>query len=266
MKRFIIKHRKGLAITAVILFLPILYCISISTIHFHNARYKNIYDELKAAARSNGLLVHHARRPGQPSNLFRFYDQSKPYRTSYGSDAKYVGYKNKLGEIVIPAIFKIGDSGFFEGLAWVVTEDNRHAFIHPDGAVAFTVRANYVDSFFNGRARIRFEPNPFKSLPSLLSGFVDKDGKVVVEMKYYGVNDFVGELDNEYTLVYDKTKYTSIYEGLMYGIDIEIPPFGFFFPPSKAMFLDKDGNIVPISEIRDSIKRLEEQAALKNIQ
>jgi len=258
MKQYIIKHRKGLAILAAILFLPALYIISISWIHLQNARHKNMYDELKAAARTNGLLVHILQQPNQPDNLFRFYDQSKPFRTSHGGDGNYIGYKNAGGQIILPSIYKFGDDSFYEGLAWVVTEDDRHGFINPDGSVAFTVRADYVGSFFNGRAKTKFEPDPYKSRPFFLHGFVDKEGKEVVEMKYYGVSDYVGELDNEYTLVYGTTMYTSIYESLMDGIDINIPPFAILFPPSKAQLLDKNGEPVGTREIKKSIRRLEE--------
>ena len=260
MKRFIVKHRKGLCILAGILFLPMLYLLSISWIHLQNTQHKAIYDDLRGAAQLNGLLVHHFKRPKQPDNLIRFYDDSKSFRTTYGLDAEYVGYLNTNKEIVIPAKFKFGDSAFYEGLAGVVTEDNRRAFIHPDGSIAFYVNADYVDSFFNGRAKVRKKSDPFEPFPWLLKGFIDQEGNTVADIEYYGAEDYIGELENEYTLVFITTTYTPIYESLMGGIDIDIAPFRILFPPSKAQFLDKNGNEVSRSEVIESIKRLEESA------
>lgn len=266
MKRFIIKHRKGLSILAAFLFLPSLYGIAITTVHIHNARYKNTFENLTAAARSNGLLVHSYMRANQPANLSRFNDESKQFKTSWGSTTENVGYKDLTGEIIIPSIFKFGDKGFHEGLAWVVTEDNRRACIRPDGTIVFTTNADYVQPFFNGRARIRRKSNPSEPFPWLLKGFIDREGNTVVAAKYYDATQYIGELDGEYVLVNKTTIFTSIYDSLMDGIDIDIPPVRILFPPSKALFLDKDGNTAPISEVRASIKRLKEQAKLKQSQ
>jgi len=245
---------------AAILFLPALYIISISWIHLQNARHKNLYDELKAAAQTNGLLVHHPNRPQDPPGFNRFYDESKPYRSSNGLTSHFVGYKNDTGEIVLPAIYRGGDWHFYEGFNYASDGNGRFGYILPDGSWAFKLESGSGRSFFNGRARIMRELHSPLITPQWREGFIDKEGNVTVPMIYTQVRDYIGELDSEYTLVGSRSWLASIDDKLMNGIDINIPPIHILFPATMLIIIDKDGNPVPLSEVRSSIKRLEESA------
>ena len=255
------KRRKRLKIAAMILALPAIYLISIITLHFHNARFDRAYDNLRDAAQSNGLLVHHFNRPQSPAGFNRFYDESSTFGGLWGTSSSYAGFTNDEGEIVLPAIYRFPDSHFYEGLAHARNDDNKPGYIFPDGSWAFSIDANYAGAFFNGRARIRKkESDSSRTTPHLLDGFIDLNGNVVVETKYYGVKDFVGEQNNEFTLVWKRTPYYSIYETMMDGIDISIPLIAWLFPPTKAQFIDLDGNKATIADIRRSIKSLKSTA------
>lgn len=258
MKRFIIKHRKALSIWGGILFIPTLYALSISWIHFQNARIQSIFDQLETAAQKNGLLVHTHRRPPQPSNLIRFTDETNPFRSSHGGTGYFVGYKDLQGNIILPAIYQSGDKYFHDGLAYVIFEGNRDAFIHPDGSIAFKVMADYVDPFFNGRAILKNQ-YPSRGYPRFREAVIDDTGQNLTGFRYYRIREFLGEPGDEYSMVTSPTIYYPIFEILMDGIDIHIPPFEILLPPVKASFIDKDGNKASASEVKQSIKRLNQQ-------
>lgn len=222
MKRFIVKHRKGLCICGAILFLPMLYILSISWVHFQNKRCSNLYDSLLDSAKQNGLLVSSFRRTNDPADAGK---------------------------------------GFYEGLSIVRSEQRGMIEYHrPDGSVAFTIKADYADPLFNGRAVLKRE-YPSRGRPQFREAIIDNTGHLLTDFSYYNIKEFVGELDNEYSMVTTPTIYSPIFELLMDGIDVHIPPFEIFLPPVKASFIDKNGNPTSIQEVKRSIRRLKESAA-----
>jgi hypothetical protein len=226
--------------------LPALYIGSILWVAGINSYYEGVWDELEDFQHRNKLVTRFRQTP-EPADLIHFYDEEQTYRSRSGLTSKMQGYKDPDGNIVLPAIYESANHDFFEGLAFVRVSNTRQGFIHPDGSWAFNANFTYVDSFINGRARVRSVP--YGQL-RWKAGFIDKQGKIVVEVKYLGVQDYIGP----YTIVSEPTIYNSTWEGLMDGIDISIGPFNLLFPPARSRFLDKDGNRVSPREVKRWMK------------
>ena len=96
--------------------------------------------------------------------------------------------------------------------------------------------------------------------PRWREGAIDKEGNIVIELKYLFLKDFVGEFDHEYTIAAKKSIFHPLVERLMNGIDVSLG-FEYPFPPKRLIFLDKDGNNVSISQVRKSIRTLNRAAS-----
>jgi len=91
--------------------------------------------------------------------------------------------------------------------------------------------------------------------PQWRKGAIDKEGNIIIELKYLFLKDFIGNLDNEYTLAAEKTIFHTLFESMMDGIDVSLG-IEYPFPPQRLIFLDKEGNEVSISQVRESIRTL----------
>lgn len=228
--------------------MPTLYLGSISWIGIANSRSSSLWDRMESHAQQYKLTTRFSQQP-DPADLVRFYDLSKPIRTAAGLDSHMQGYQNLDGEVVIAPIYKFASKEFNEGLAFVGTE-SRKGYIRPDGSWAFDANFTYCDQFVNGRARVR--QVPWGSI-RWRAGFIDPEGSIAVEIKYNSVGEFIGP----YTIAGERTIYAPIWESLMDGIDVSIPPFDFFFPPSRLRFIDKNGNTVSPRELRQWMRDFE---------
>ncbi|MEM9372956.1 MAG: WG repeat-containing protein [Planctomycetota bacterium] len=222
-----------------------IYPVSLLWIHTSNARHERTWDAYRDHAHQSGIPL---RPTPDPLDLVHFYDESQPFRTAYGLTSHKQGFKNAAGEIVIEPTYYTIDKHFYEGLAFAITADKTRGYIRPDESLAFEADFDYVDSFVNGRARVRSRPGGSKPFRTMNHGFIDTDGNVVVEVKYYGARDYIGE----YAFVVKRTTFTPLYDGLMDGIDIDIG-LGWLLPP-RAAFVDKDGNQVSPSTLKRAMK------------
>lgn len=237
----------------------VIYLVLVVQIHTQNARHNAAYDDLYGAAKANGLLVDHYKRAPEPAGLNRFYGEVSTYKTSSGLTSKFVGYKDDDGNIALPAIYKGGYWNFHEGLNYAY-KNGRLGFINPDGTWAFVldnpaIQTSSSQSFFNGRAIVMKELYSSLITPQWREGAIDKEGNIVIELKYLFLKDFIGEFDHEYTIAAEKSIFHPFVERLMNGIDVSLG-FEYPFPPQRRIFLDKDGNKVSISQVRESIRTL----------
>jgi len=100
------------------------------------------------------------------------------------SENKY-GFISLDGKYLINATYKAA-SPFSEGLACVVPEDGKPQFIDEKGNVKFTVNeARYCGIFSEGYAAIGVE-----SKEGVKWGFINKEGKTVVNPQFDGVSPF----------------------------------------------------------------------------
>ncbi|MBO6513226.1 MAG: WG repeat-containing protein [Phycisphaerales bacterium] len=177
----------------------------------------------------------------------------------------YTGFKNQNGQIVIPATFR-SSPGFYEGLASVTFDDETRGFIKPDGSIAFSTGKDSSMGFVNGRAMLHRLTTNSNGKTELYFGFIDKDGNRITDIIYQYAESFVGETGNEYALVYNEGFLSPINNFFTNDREESISLYDFFIPAWSPLFIDKDGNTVPIKEVRASIKRLTEQAKLKKTQ
>jgi len=226
--------------------LPAIYITNILWIAGINNHYEDIWSELQRYGDRHNFIRAY-KQPKEPADLIHFYDEQQTFRGQYGLTSKMQGFKDPDGNIVLPAIYQFADQNFYEGLAFVRVNNTHRGFIHPDGSWAFNAHYTYVDGFINGRARVRTQSNLGDHWQA---GFIDKEGNIAVRVKYLRVRDYIGP----YTIVSEPTMYNPIWESLMDGIDISIPPFNFFFPPGRSRFLDKNGNRVSPREVKRWMK------------
>lgn len=263
-KWFLRKPSKLTCLLLVVISPFALYFLLVVSIHAHNAKYNKIYDDLYTAANANGLLVRHYKRTPEPLGFNRFYDESSSYKSKHGLTSNHVGYKDDEGNIILPAIYNGGDWHFYEGLNYAY-ENGRLGYINPDGTWAFqlsdhSIQTSSSQSFFNGRAVVMKELSSHLITPIWREGAIDKEGNIVIELKYLFIKNFIGELDHEYTIAAEKTIFYPIFENMMNGIDVSLG-IEYIFPPQRLIFLDKDGNKVTPPEVRRSIKNLHESAS-----
>ncbi|MBL4699409.1 MAG: WG repeat-containing protein [Phycisphaerales bacterium] len=241
----LLKLKKITLILLMIGTLPAIYITSILWIAGINNHYEQVWSELQSYGDRHNF-VRAYKQPMEPADLIHFYDEQQTFKRQNGLTSKMQGFKDPNGNIVLPAIYHFADKGFYEGLAYV-GQGNRRGFIYPDGSWAFETNFTHVDGFINGRARVRMQSNlgdPWQA------GFIDKDGNIAVEVKYLRVRDYIGL----YTIVKEPTVYNPIWESLMDGLDINIGPIDFLFPPGRSRFLDKDGNRVSPREVKQWMK------------
>jgi len=249
MHRWFKTHRKLKITTLVVFTLLAIYPTHIILIHRSNAKHDRIWDELRSYANTNGITFKPA--PDPTINRIRFEDESRTYRSRSGlTNNNYQGYLDSSGEIVLPAMYRWADKEFCEGLAHVVMPDGNGAFIHPDGSIAFKANYDYVSPFVNGMAQVRNEIIPRGITPQIRTGFINQSGELVIPIQYADSrsNHFIGD----YTLVYERTIYSPIYDTLMDGIDVSLGLEGLF--PLRLRFIDKQGNTVSPAKVRRSIK------------
>ncbi len=241
-----------------------IYLMLLSAIGVSFIRHSDTYDKLAAAAKANGHYTD-GWRAHDPINLIEFEDTTKTFLNWRDEPRGYTGFKNENEQVVIPATFR-SSRGFYEGLASVTFDDETRGFIYPNGSIAFKTGEDIAREFVNERAeihRLRTNSNGKKVLDY---GFIDKEGNQISDIKYHYALSFVGETGNEYALVYKDGFLTPINNYFTKNSEESLSYYDFFFPTWSPLFIDKDGNTVPISEVRASIKRLKEQAKLKQTQ
>lgn len=248
MRKLFRTHRK-LKITILIVIACIcVYPLHLVLLHSSNAKHDRIWDELVDHAIANGITYKPTRDPS--IDRVHFYDKTRNFRTRSGLTSNYQGYLNSSGDLVLPPIYKYAQREFCEGLAHVALPDGTGAFIHPDGSIAFKANYDYVSSFVNGMAQVRNEISSRGITPQIRTGFINQSGELVIPIQYADSrsNHFIGD----YTLVYERTIYSPIYDKLMDGIDVSLGLEVLL--PLRLRFVDKEGNQVSPSEVRRSIK------------
>lgn len=228
-----------------IAFFPTLYLSHITALHVSNARHDRVWDRLREHAQANGVPW---RPVADPIDLIHFSDESQPFRTTDGLTSHLQGYKNSAGDIVIPAVYRIAQKEFTEGLAFTGHADGTRGYIRPDGSLAFEAGYPYAAPFVNGMAHVRTEREAGPYGARLRSGYIDATGRIVVEPTYDAGSDFIGS----FARVTRRTIYTSIYDHLMDGIDVDI---GLGWPlPSQWIFIDNQGRRVSPKTVLQSMQ------------
>lgn len=122
-----------------------------------------------------------ASSPQQSSEPVAEYSEDVDYNSFEGDNGKY-GFKDKDGNVVIPAKYDNTYQVFSEGLTAVKT-NGKWGFI--DKNDNFVIDARYDDAhlFRNGQAEIKINDK---------WGKIDKSGKVVIPVKY----DYIGPLSD----------------------------------------------------------------------
>ena len=153
------------------------------------------------------------------------------------SDEGKIGYINKNGEYVIPPIYKNG-TAFKEGLAFVVEEGGFPICIDKSGDKQFVMNeAKYVFAFSDGLAMFANEADKY--------GFVDKNGKTVIEAQFEMalpfIGDFAGFWQSESVGFIDKTGKTTIppkFKEVGYFSEEKAP----FFDGNQWGYIDTNGS------------------------
>jgi hypothetical protein len=98
-----------------------------------------------------------------------------------GEKPKY-GYINEEGKYIIPPKFDSATS-FQEGIAWVLTDDGFPTAINKEGKELFKFKkSKQLRIFSNGYAAFTLDMEKW--------GFIDKEGKIVIEPQFTEVEDF----------------------------------------------------------------------------
>lgn len=251
-------------ILAGFLLLISIYIIPVSAIYANFIRHSDTYEKLFAAAKANGHYTD-GWRAHDPPNLFEFKGTTNTFLNWRDEPTGYTGFKNENDQVVIPATFR-STPGFYEGLASVSFDDETRGFINPDGSIAFRTGKDTTMGFVNGRAMMHRLTTSSTGKNDLDYGFIDKDGNLIAEIKYQYAEPFVGEPGMEYALVDKDGFLTPIKKFFTKNSQESISLYDFLIPTWSPIFIDKHGNTAPISEVRASIRRLEDQAKLKQSQ
>lgn len=238
-------RRRWIWVVLGVAFLPSLYAIHVTSIHLSNAAHDRVWDRYLGHAHATGIPT---RPVADPIDLIHFFDESQPFRTTHGLTSHTQGYKNSVGEIVLPAVYRTAQKEFTEGLAFTGHANGTRGYIRADGSLAFEAVYPYAEPFVNGMAHVRTERGTGPYADRLHSGYIDATGRVVVEPRYDGGDHFVGP----YTRVTRRTIYNPIYERLMDGIDIDVGLHWLF--PNQRLFLDNQGRRVGPRTVQRSMR------------
>ena len=140
---------------------------------------------------------------------------------------KLYGFIDYSGNIVINPIYKSAED-FSDGLAKVITIDDKVEFINTNGEVVLRTNVDWILNFKNGVAAVK-KNNKY--------GFVDKSGKLVIEAKYDEIcYDF-----NEYgfSIIKENNKYGTIN---LNGDYIIKPQFSMLSECSEGVLIATDLN------------------------
>jgi len=153
-----------------------------------NSKSRKTWSSLLEYASDSGLPTFRT-RVHQPADLIKYVDMSVEYRTRHGAVAHVTGYKRENGDIAIKAKFHGNAKFFYEDLAWAKDLDGTLGYIHPNGEWAFKVDAYSAFDFIGDRAIIR----NISESGHTIDGFIDKYGTIVVEPRFWDVENYIGE-------------------------------------------------------------------------
>lgn len=104
------------------------------------------------------------------------------------------GFINTKGETSIPLKYKaVGE--FQEGVAWVISEDEKFVFINKMNRIVFPYRYLAAQGFEGGLARVDINPNKNDYDGNNFDNYIDHTGKLLIPARYQFIEVFQkGEL------------------------------------------------------------------------
>lgn len=109
-------------------------------------------------------------------------DRARFYELGSGGERHLAGFLGPTGKVIVqPTLRKASD--FCEGVAAVVTDDNRCGYINVDGHLVLDVTGRFdrYDDFHEGLAAVR---------KGAKAGFIDRWGKLVIPMQFADATQF----------------------------------------------------------------------------
>lgn len=152
-----------------------------------------------------------------------------------GENGKW-GYIDEDGKFVINASYKDA-TVFQEGTAWVVNENSAPTAIDKDGEVKFILKdAEQVRLFSDGLAAYSKSDST-----STLWGFVDKDGKQIINPQFYEVKNFI---DGKCAVKNKEGKWGYINKTGKIVINYQFDEAEKFNDGSAIVFLDEKAGVI----------------------
>lgn len=181
------------------------------------------------------------------------------------------GYIDATGRFVIQPQFDYAEP-FSEGLA-IVYKDGKPYFINKEGQKAFDFNFSTAEPFENGRAKVQTASEAY--------GFIDKQGKLIIDTVYSKINSFiqglavvegihhdpyastlkekkyeVGVIDTlgHFIIPYGKYEEIADFENGFFKIEIPAEPWdtieGY---TSQTGFIDRTGKLVVAKDLKKAI-------------